>query len=207
MIHILSPLNQCPMTSQNMALRTAGCTMAFSFARCAASVKMIEPSFFLSRDPSSCTTWSPKCAFILARAGVPGSTTWRAMTSASTMGSPFAFRRVDTVDLPVAIPPVKPTTESTGLGVVRGSVKCDAHRACRGSWSSMVMSGRTQVTPVPERALDSSLPGARGQSTHQSILLPSFPLPKYTVEGYKRITKSPETSLHSMNVLQTRSYY
>lgn len=51
-----------------------------------------------------------KCARIFEYPGVPGSTTRRASLSASIMGSEYGGeeRMEDTVDLPVAIEPVRP---------------------------------------------------------------------------------------------------
>lgn len=45
-------------------------------------------------------------------ARVPGSTTCRAMRSASMMGMSWEANSAETVDFPVAIPPVRPTTAS-----------------------------------------------------------------------------------------------
>src|SRR5207245_650073 len=44
----------------------------------------------------------------------PGSTTWRAMTSASTTAAPRSASRLDTVDLPAPMPPVSPITSMGG---------------------------------------------------------------------------------------------
>jgi hypothetical protein len=93
-----------------MALLTAGCTMAFNFFRLDSSVKMMLPSFLRSSVPSGKRICFPKVASILARAVVPGSTTLRAIMSASTTGTLEVLRRVETVDFPVAIPPVSPIT-------------------------------------------------------------------------------------------------
>ena len=106
----LYPFIQYLSTCQNMAHLTAGCTMAFNFFRLDSSVKMMLPSFLRSNVPSGKRTWFPKVASILARAVVPGSTTWRAIKSASTTGTLEALRRVETVDFPVAMPPVSPIT-------------------------------------------------------------------------------------------------
>ena len=57
----------------------------------------------------------PKYLMIFARAGVPGLTTSRARTSASTIGIFLTFKREEAVDFPVAIPPVKPITERLGI--------------------------------------------------------------------------------------------
>jgi len=71
---------------------------------------MIEPSFLLSREPSESRTSDPNVLTILRRQGVPGRTTWRAIMSASIMGTLWDLRIDETVDFPVAIPPVRPTT-------------------------------------------------------------------------------------------------
>ena len=90
--------------------------MAFNFFRLDSSVKMMLPSFLRSSVPSGKRTWFPKVAFILFRAVVPGSTTWRAIKSASTTGILEALRRVETVDFPVAMPPVSPMTMKCEFG-------------------------------------------------------------------------------------------
>lgn len=110
-IHIRSPRHQHRMTSQSIARRTAGCTIPFSTLRWRSSEKTIEPSFWRSSEPSGRRISCPKWLTIFCKAGVPGNTTLRASTSASIIEILWARRRVDTVDFPVAIPPVKPTTE------------------------------------------------------------------------------------------------
>ena len=79
-------------------------------------MKMMLPSFLRSSVPSGKRIWFPKVAFILARAVVPGSTTWRAIKSASIMGILEALRRVETVVFPVAMLPVSPTTMKCEFG-------------------------------------------------------------------------------------------
>src|SRR5206468_3557011 len=49
------------------------------------------------------------------RAGLPGATTSRASTSASTRCAPHSTKRRETVLLPVAIPPVSPTCSMAKL--------------------------------------------------------------------------------------------
>ena len=125
----LYPLIQYPSTCQSMVLQTAGCTMAFNFFRLDSSVKMMLPSFLRSSVPSGKRTWFPKVAAILARAAVPGSTTWRAITSASTMGILEALRKAETVDFPVAMPPVSPITVNCEIGKYQKQNSLRAHRA------------------------------------------------------------------------------
>lgn len=84
--------------------------MPFTTRRWLSSLKMIAPSFGRSSAPSAVRIPSPKCATRARSPGVPGATTSRAMTSASMMGSPKDARLCETVDLPVAMPPVRPTT-------------------------------------------------------------------------------------------------
>ena len=90
--------------------------MAFNFFRLESSAKMMLPSFLRSSVPSGKRTWFPKVASILARAVVPGSTTWRAIMSASTTGILEALKRAETVDFPVAMPPVSPITIKCEIG-------------------------------------------------------------------------------------------
>jgi len=52
----------------------------------------------------------PKALTICLWARVPGSTTRLAMRSASMIGMSWEARSAETVDFPVAIPPVRPTT-------------------------------------------------------------------------------------------------
>jgi len=134
-ITYFSPLHHALKTCLAISHRTAGCTIAFSCFRFFSSLKMIEPSFFLSNDPSSRRISSPNTLTILARAGVPGATTARAMMSASMrgVGGVVDRRRVDTVDLPVEIPPVKPMTI---LPVSKSSSLWNVERRYRASWFS-----------------------------------------------------------------------
>jgi hypothetical protein len=52
----------------------------------------------------------PNVLIMVWRVGVLGRTISRAMRSASIRGMLWDLRREETVDLPVAIPPVNPTT-------------------------------------------------------------------------------------------------
>jgi len=108
--HTLSPRNQHLNTSQNIAFHTAGCTIPFNIFRFSPSLNTIEPNLGLLRYPSGRRISRPKTCTIRSSAGEPGWTTCRAMRSASMMGTLYDFRRVETVDFPVAIPPVRPTT-------------------------------------------------------------------------------------------------
>ena len=108
--HTRSPRSQHFATCHAIARRTAGCTMALSVRRRASSANTSAPSFGRSRYPSGCRISRPNAATIWAYARVPGRTASRAMTSASTTGMARAASSAETVDLPVAIPPVRPTT-------------------------------------------------------------------------------------------------
>lgn len=108
--HTLSPRNQHLRMPIAMPQRTAGCTIALSFRRRSSSRNTISPSFARSRVPSSFKISAPNVETIFLRALVPGRTTSRARTSASITGMPRATSCVETVDFPVAIPPVKPIT-------------------------------------------------------------------------------------------------
>ena len=85
----------------------------FNFFLLASSLKMIEPNFLRSKEPSGSRMDVPKYLTIFARAGVPGWTTERARMSASTTGIFLAFKREEVVDFPVAIPPVNPITSGS----------------------------------------------------------------------------------------------
>lgn len=55
--------------------------------------------FFLSSEPSGNTNSWPKNLVIFVRAGVLGSTTWRAMMSTSMIETSWALRIDETVDM------------------------------------------------------------------------------------------------------------
>src|SRR5699024_1303465 len=70
-----------------------------------------------SREPSGPTMSSPNSATSIASPGVPGSTTSRAIASASTITAPDSSSTAVTVDFPAPIPPVRPTISmSRSLG-------------------------------------------------------------------------------------------
>ena len=76
-----------------------------------ASLNTISPSATLSSPPSSFKILSgPKCDTIDLKPAVPGSTTSLARISASMIGILCCASIEETVDLPEAIPPVRPTT-------------------------------------------------------------------------------------------------
>ena len=123
----LSPLHQHRTTSLSIARRTAGCTIPFRTLRFLASLKIISPSFFRSRDPSGERMSVPNWPIIARKPGVPGATTSRARTSASMTGTERSFRSLETVDLPDAIPPVRPTTIEPLLGFGRLVPRVSGH--------------------------------------------------------------------------------
>ncbi len=89
-------------------------TIAFSAASRSGSANTIFPTFSRSMAPSGSSTSTPNSATTAARPGVPGSTTSRAILSASMIIAPRSSSRADTSLLPDPIPPVSPTF-STGL--------------------------------------------------------------------------------------------
>lgn len=105
-----SPFHQHRTTSLSIARRTAGCTIPFSILRFLASLKIMSPSFFRSSVPSGERMSGPNWPIMARRPEVPGATTSRARTSASTTGIECSFKSLETVDFPEAIPPVSPTT-------------------------------------------------------------------------------------------------
>jgi hypothetical protein len=105
-----SPRIQHLNTLQAIALVTAGWTILFSNFLFSSSLNTMEPSFGRSSMPSGNSTFLPNAFTICLCPRVPGRTTSRAITSASIMGICWALRRVDTEDLPVEIPPVRPMT-------------------------------------------------------------------------------------------------
>mmetsp|Transcript_5808 Transcript_5808/g.13439 ORF Transcript_5808/g.13439 Transcript_5808/m.13439 type:complete len:225 (-) Transcript_5808:43-717(-) len=84
-----------------------------SFCRATSSRNTMPPSFFLSIECSPFTNKScsfPNAARIFRYAPVPGFMTLCAISSASTIGSLYSSLNIlDTVLLPQAIPPVRPT--------------------------------------------------------------------------------------------------
>ena len=86
----------------------AGWVIASSASRDSCRRRPADASFARSRRPSASTTSAPKRSASFSSTGEPGSTTWRAMRSASTTTAPLATRRAATVDLPDPIPPVRP---------------------------------------------------------------------------------------------------
>lgn len=130
-IHILYPLSQSETTLQNSFLAMAGWVSPFNTLRCVSSLNTMDPSLGRLRLPSGSKMSSPKCFAIFASTGLPGSTIWRAITSASTTGIPYVLSCVETEDLPVAIPPVRPTTVELSVSQVGKSRDKNAHLACR----------------------------------------------------------------------------
>jgi hypothetical protein len=108
-----SPLIHANKAPLNKPRLTAGWTMELRILRFSGSLKMMVPSFFLSKLPSGSKISCPKFLTIFLRPGVPGATASRARTSASTTGSCLDLRMFETVDFPVAMPPVRPITIST----------------------------------------------------------------------------------------------
>lgn len=86
----------------------AGWVMPSSAASDAGSPKTTRPRAGRSRAPSGPKTRSPKRSRICSSAGSPGSTTSRAILSASTTTAPSSASLADTVDFPDPIPPVSP---------------------------------------------------------------------------------------------------
>src|SRR5690625_4692986 len=84
--------------------------MASSRARLDGLEKTSLPSRERSRVPFSCSTPVPNSATTRARPGLAGATTWRAITSVSTTGTPSFSRMSETALLPLATPPVRTTS-------------------------------------------------------------------------------------------------
>lgn len=121
------PLSQALRTPQRIARVTAGCTISLRIFRCFSSLKMMLPSFLRSMGrvyqsrsfdgpgwvgvtKEGKSTPSPKALTICLCPRVPGSTTCLAIRSASMIGISWEASSAETVDFPVAIPPVRPTT-------------------------------------------------------------------------------------------------
>jgi hypothetical protein len=83
----------------------------------------MAPSLGRSSVPSSFKISGPNVDTILLSVRVPGRTTSRARTSASMTGILRAASCLETVDFPVAMPPVRPMTITwLELWIVRGQV-------------------------------------------------------------------------------------
>ena len=91
----------------------AGCVIASSCLRVSSVTNARAASAARSSAPSGRRISGPNASTSAASAGVPGSTTSRAIASASTMTAPRSTSIRATVDLPDPIPPVSPTM-STG---------------------------------------------------------------------------------------------
>ena len=87
--------------------------MLFKTDLCVLSLNIMPPNFARSMVLSGRRISAPKCLTIFLYALVPGCTTLRARTSASTIGTPRDLNNDEAVDLPVAMPPVRPTTNNT----------------------------------------------------------------------------------------------
>jgi hypothetical protein len=119
----LSPRNQYLRTPRIIAHLTAGCTIALSFRRCSSSRNTMAPSLGRSSVPSSFKISGPNVDTIFLSVRVPGQTTSRARTSASMTGMLRAASCLETVDFPVAMPPVRPITVTwLEFWIVRGQV-------------------------------------------------------------------------------------
>src|SRR5579884_1923747 len=92
----------------------AGWVSASRSRRARASLNTSSRRARRSRLPSGRRNRRPKCSARRARSGVPTAVTSRAMRSASMIGTPRAANRLAAVDLPHAMPPVRPTRKARG---------------------------------------------------------------------------------------------
>mmetsp|Transcript_13219 Transcript_13219/g.42119 ORF Transcript_13219/g.42119 Transcript_13219/m.42119 type:complete len:217 (-) Transcript_13219:277-927(-) len=123
------PLQKHQATCLAISLKMAGPVMAVSLRRSAASLNTMSPSFCRSSpEPSSLATPLPKALMIARNAGRPGSTTSRAITSQSTTAMPLSRSSRVTVDLPQAMPPVRPSTR-----VIAPDPSLQQRARCQGS--------------------------------------------------------------------------
>ena len=75
-----------------------------------------------SARPSACSTPGPNSAVTAARPGSPRATTSRATTSVSMSEAPSFTNIAPTSDLPLAMPPVRPTTSRGGPTVASSAM-------------------------------------------------------------------------------------
>src|SRR5690606_25433441 len=86
-----------------------GCSNPSSQTRSSGSEKTLCRNQGRLSEPSGRSASSPKCPAMASNAGVPGSTTSRAISSASTQCTPRSPNSRTTVDFPEPMPPVNPT--------------------------------------------------------------------------------------------------
>src|ERR1700740_1219399 len=98
-----------------MAAPIAGWVRFSRSARALGSEKTMLRSAGRSRCPSGVRLPRPKRATRRSSGGWPGSTTSRAIWSLSRIGTPSAPKNFAAVDLPLAIPPVRPTRYARAL--------------------------------------------------------------------------------------------
>jgi hypothetical protein len=117
-----------------------------SFRRFSSSRNTMAPSLERSSVPSSFKTSGPNVDTILLSVRVPGRTTSRARMSASITGILRAASCLETVDFPVAMPPVRPMTIAwlEKLEIARGQCAHTQHPWLR---------RRSSGTPFPARPL------------------------------------------------------
>jgi hypothetical protein len=96
---------------------------------------------------------SPNAARICLKARVPGSTAFLARTSASIIAREcLSLRREDTVDLPVAIPPVNPTTSiADNEETCRAEDEWISGSGARPTWLVFVFHSLSGVAPPNEK--------------------------------------------------------
>src|SRR5215217_468627 len=124
-----TPRASSAWTFSTKASRTRGWVMALSAARSASFPNTRAPSLARSNLPSAPTTPGKRSA-MAARPGVPGSTTSRASTSASSTSAPNSRSIRVTVLLPEEMPPVSPKTCTVGA-LLRGLLRGEGERLHR----------------------------------------------------------------------------
>mmetsp|Transcript_22592 Transcript_22592/g.70820 ORF Transcript_22592/g.70820 Transcript_22592/m.70820 type:complete len:403 (-) Transcript_22592:608-1816(-) len=101
------PTKKCQPTALKSPQMMCGCISRLSRRRSAWSLKIKSPSAVRSRTPSLTTPGNARP--ISKTSGVPGACIARTTSSTSTTGTPRARSHAVTVDLPHAMPPVRPT--------------------------------------------------------------------------------------------------
>jgi hypothetical protein len=155
----------------------------------------MAPSLGRSSVPSSFKMSGPNVDTILSSVRVPGRTTLRARTSASMTGMLRAASCLETVDFPVAMPPVRPMTiRWHELWIVRGQV-------CTTYPTSVRDSKNTRAGPAPLSGMAtrplSHAPSQLDPNNHVGRLptCPDAQWPQWCVNGIKenKITQSTQT--------------
>lgn len=139
----------CHATSRNISQKIAGCVTPLTYRLAAGSDEMILRSCLRSRLPDASRMPGPNRLRRSVSVRDPRSTARRASTSRSTMINPHDCNARETVDFPVAMPPVKPMhlPRWNSRNVTIDNAAADAERACTHS-PRLASSAAVDTTPT-----------------------------------------------------------